>query len=54
MTVTLYRCAECGHRMSLTGDACDHCHAHKPDLFRAHVLVIFTIGAVLSVGLAAL
>ena len=57
MTIRMFRCTECGHKMRLSGTDCGYCHTIKAPTQRPECVVMAVIGIFaifVAVGLAVL
>ena len=52
MTIRLFECPDCGHKMRLKGKTCGMCYAEKPLLKRMGVLVRVGVSLLVFVPLA--
>lgn len=48
MTVRVFKCHDCGHRMRLAGDSCGRCHTRK--LWYQRTDLYLGIAAVVALG----
>jgi hypothetical protein len=57
MTIRMFRCTECGHKMRLSGTDCGYCHTIKAPTQRPECVVLTLIAIfaiIVAVGLAVL
>ena len=57
MTIRIFRCTECGHKMRLSGTDCGYCHTIKAPTQRPESVVLTLVGIFaifVAVGLAVL
>lgn len=50
MTYRLFTCTSCGHKMRSSGARCGACDASKHPFQRIPILILATVGLVVSLG----